>query len=144
MNWIPVAAHMVRDNNKCILCRRCAVQFAKKYRVWVSSAQMSVDSRLISATAFEMDLGDTSCVSCGQCIAVCPTGALYEKDNTEEVFAAIADPDEICGSSVLLRQSVQDSGEAFGMPIGTDVEGKLAAALRRLGFDKVFDTDILC
>ncbi len=86
-----------------------------------------------------MDLGDTSCVSCGQCIAVCPTGALYEKDNTEEVFAAIADPEKyvIVQCAPAVRAGL---GEAFGMPIGTDVEGKLVAALRRLGFDKVFDT----
>ena len=87
-----------------------------------------------------MDLAETSCVSCGQCIAVCPTGAIYEKDNTEEVFAAIADPEKyvVVQCAPAVRAGL---GEAFGMPIGTDVEGKLAAALRRLGFDKVFDTD---
>ncbi len=104
------------------------------------SAQMSVDSRLISELPFDMDLGETSCVSCGQCIAVCPTGALYEKDNTEEVFAAIADPEKYVIVQCCTGCPCRTLGEAFGMPIGTDVEGKLAAALRRLGFDKVFDT----
>ena len=91
-------------------------------------------------TAFNMDLADTSCVSCGQCIAVCPTGALYEKDNTDEIFAAIADPDKyvVVQTAPSVRAGL---GEEFGYPMGTDVEGKMVAALRRLGFDKVFDTD---
>ena len=81
-----------------------------------------------------MDLADTSCVSCGQCIAVCPTGALYEKDNTDEVFAAIADPDKTCCCADSTIVYVQALGEEFGYPMGTDVEGKMVAALRRLGF----------
>ena len=132
------AAHMVRDNNKCILCRRCSAVCEKVQGVGVIGANERGFKTYIG-TAFDMDLGDTSCVSCGQCIAVCPTGALYEKDNTEEVFAAIADPEKyvIVQCAPAVRAGL---GEAFGMPIGTDVEGKLAAALRRLGFDKVFDT----
>jgi NADP-reducing hydrogenase subunit HndD len=87
-----------------------------------------------------MDLADTSCVSCGQCIAACPTGALYEKDCTADIFAAIADPDKyvVVQTAPSVRAGL---GEEFGLPMGTDVEGKMAAALRRLGFDKVFDTD---
>ena len=132
------AAHMVRDNNKCILCRRCSAVCEKVQGVGVIGANERGFKTYIG-TAFDMDLGDTSCVSCGQCIAVCPTGALYEKDNTEEVFAAIADPEKyvVVQCAPAVRAGL---GEAFGMPIGTDVEGKLAAALRRLGFDKVFDT----
>ena len=87
-----------------------------------------------------MGLGETSCVSCGQCIAVCPTGALTEKDYTDEVLAAIADPAKhvVVQTAPAVRAAL---GEEFGYPIGTDVEGKMAAALRRLGFDKVFDTN---
>ena len=87
-----------------------------------------------------MDLAETACVSCGQCIAVCPTGALSEKDDTEKVWAAINDPEKIVvvQTAPAVRASL---GEAFGYPMGTNVQGKLAASLRRLGFDHVFDTD---
>lgn len=132
------AAHMVRDNNKCILCRRCSAVCEKVQGVGVIGANERGFKTYIGS-AFNMDLAETSCVSCGQCISVCPTGALYEKDNTEEVFVAIADPEKyvVVQCAPAVRAGL---GEAFGMPIGTDVEGKLAAALRRLGFDKVFDT----
>ena len=87
-----------------------------------------------------MGLGETSCVSCGQCIAVCPTGALSEKDCTDKVLEAINDPSKhvIVQTAPAVRAGL---GEAFGYPIGTNVEGKMVAALRRIGFDKVFDTD---
>ena len=87
-----------------------------------------------------MGLGETSCVSCSQCIAVCPTGALREKDFTEEVFAALNDPEKVVlvQTAPAVRAAL---GECFGLPIGTDVQGKMAAALRQLGFDKVFDTN---
>ena len=87
-----------------------------------------------------MPLAETSCVSCGQCIAVCPTGALHEKEFIDDVFAALNDPTKyvMVQAAPAVRAAL---GEAFGMPIGTDVEGKLAAAMRRLGFDKVFDTN---
>jgi NADP-reducing hydrogenase subunit HndD len=133
------AAHMVRDNNKCILCRRCTAVCEKTQAIGVIGANERGFKTFIGS-AFNMGLGETSCVSCGQCIAACPTGAIYEKDNTKEVFAAIADPEKyvIVQTAPAVRAGL---GEAFGMPIGTDVEGKLAAALRRLGFDKVFDTN---
>ncbi|MFR7484227.1 MAG: [FeFe] hydrogenase, group A [Acutalibacter sp.] len=90
--------------------------------------------------AFEKPLGDVACVACGQCIVSCPTGALTEKDNTQEVLDAIHDPDKvvIVQTAPAVRAAL---GEEFGLPIGTNVEGKMVAALRRLGFDKVFDTD---
>ena len=91
-------------------------------------------------SAFDMGLGETSCVSCGQCIAVCPTGALYEKDSTEDVLAALANPEKHV--FVQVAPAVRAAlGEEFGYPIGTGVQGKLAAALRRIGFEKVFDTN---
>ena len=81
------AAHMVRDNSKCILCRRCSAVCEKVQGIVVIGPNERGFKSYIG-TAFNMDLADTSCVSCGQCIAVCPTGALHEKDNTDEIFAA--------------------------------------------------------
>ena len=133
------AAHMYRDNNKCILCRRCSAVCEKVQGIGVIGANERGFATNI-ACAFDMELGDTSCVSCGQCIAVCPTGALSEKDYTSEVLEAIADPEKyvVVQTAPAVRAGL---GEAFGLPIGTNVEGKMVAALRRIGFDKVFDTD---
>lgn len=133
------AAHMYRDNNKCILCRRCSAVCDKIQAVGVIGPNERGFKTNI-ASAFNMGLGDTSCVSCGQCIAVCPTGALSEKDNTDEVFAAIADTSKhvIVQTAPSVRAGL---GEEFGLPIGTNVEGKMVSALRRLGFARVFDTD---
>ncbi|MBR5164976.1 MAG: [Ruminococcus sp.] len=133
------AAHMYRDNNKCILCRRCVAVCSKTQGIGVIGANERGFKTYIGS-AFDMGLGETSCVSCGQCIAVCPVGAIAEKDFTKQVMAAIADPEKtvIVQTAPAVRAGL---GEAFGLPIGTNVEGKMAAALRRLGFDKVFDTD---
>ncbi|RPF43089.1 NAD(P)-dependent iron-only hydrogenase catalytic subunit [Hydrogenoanaerobacterium saccharovorans] len=134
------AAHMVRDNSKCILCRRCVAVCSKNQGVGVIGANERGFKTEIGC-AFETPLGETTCISCGQCITVCPTGALYEKDSTEEVRQAIADPEKI--ALVQTAPSIRATlGECFGLPIGTDVEGKMVAALRRLGFDLVFDTDL--
>lgn len=133
------APHMIRDNSKCILCRRCVGVCENVQGIGVIGANARGFSTYIGQ-AFDMGLGETSCVSCGQCIAVCPTGALTEKDNTDDVFAALADPTKHV--FVQTAPSVRAAlGEEFGLPIGTNVEGKMAAALRRLGFEKVFDTD---
>ena len=134
------AAHMYRDNNKCILCRRCSAVCDKIQAVNVIGPNERGFRTNISSP-FGMGLGETSCVSCGQCIAVCPTGALSEKDDTAKVFDAIADPKKyvIVQTAPSVRAGL---GEEFGLPIGTNVEGKMVAALRRLGFDKVFDTDL--
>ncbi|MGN0653321.1 MAG: NADH-dependent [FeFe] hydrogenase, group A6 [Oscillospiraceae bacterium] len=133
------AAHMVRDNNKCILCRRCAAVCQANQGVGVIGANERGFTTNISC-AFDQGLGETSCISCGQCIVNCPVGAIYEKDNTAAVLEAIADPDKyvIVQTAPAVRAAL---GEDFGLPIGTNVEGKMAAALRRLGFDNVFDTD---
>ena len=133
------AAHMVRDNNKCILCRRCSAVCEKSQAVGVIGPNRRGFATFIGSP-FEMGLGDTSCVACGQCIAACPTGALYEKDFIDEVLAAIEDPKKhvVVQPAPSVRAAL---GEEFGYPMGTDVEGKMAAALRRIGFDKVFDTD---
>ena len=133
------AAHMYRDNNKCILCRRCVAACKANQSVAVIGPNERGQATHIGC-AFDIPLGETNCVSCGQCIVVCPTGAISEKDQTDEVWAALADPTKhvVVQTAPSVRATL---GEAFGMPIGTNVEGKMAAALRRLGFDKVFDTD---
>ncbi len=133
------APHLVRDNSKCVLCRRCVAACGKVQSVSVIGPNDRGFSTHIGS-AFDRGLAETGCVSCGQCINVCPTGALQEKDNTEEVFAALADPSKhvVVGTAPAVRVAL---GECFGMPIGTNVEGKMVAALRRLGFDGVFDVD---
>ena len=133
------AVHMFRDNSKCILCRRCVAMCEQVQGIGVIGPNQRGFATNIGS-AFEMGLGETSCVSCGQCIAVCPTGALYEKSCIDDVLAAIHDPNKhvIVQTAPAVRAGL---GEEFGYPIGTDVQGKMAAALRRIGFDKVFDTN---
>ncbi len=133
------AAHMYRDNNKCILCRRCVAVCSKTQGIGVIGANERGFKTFIGS-AFEMGLGETSCVSCGQCIAVCPVGAISEKDYVKDVLAAIADPEKtvLVQTAPAVRAGL---GECFGLPIGTNVEGKMVSALKKLGFDKVFDTD---
>ena len=132
------AAHMIRDNSKCILCRRCVAACENQAVSVIGANARGFDTHISSA--FDKDLADVSCVSCGQCIVNCPTGALSEKDDTEKVFAAINDPSKfvVVQTAPSIRVTL---GEAFGMHLGTNVQGKMVAALRRLGFDKVFDTD---
>lgn len=133
------AMHMVRDDNKCILCRRCVAACSRQQSVGVIGTNDRGFNTHIGC-AFDMDLGDVACVSCGQCIVVCPTGAIYEKDQTQEVWDAINDPSKhvIVQTAPSIRATI---GEEFGLPIGTDSTGKMVASLRRLGFDGVFDTD---
>ena len=132
------AAHMYRDNSKCINCRRCVAACGAQ-DVGVIGANYRGIETVINC-AFDMDLGDTACVSCGQCINVCPTGALSEKDNTGDVWNALADKDKVVvvQTAPAVRASL---GEAFGFDMGTPVEGKMVSALRELGFDHVFDTN---
>lgn len=141
-NTYPIdnsAVHMYRDNSKCILCRRCVAACRANQDVGVIGANERGFSTHIGC-AFDLNLSEVACVSCGQCITVCPTGALAEKDNTEEVWAAINDPTKhvLVQTAPSIRATL---GECFNMPIGTDVEGKMVAAIRRLGVDGVFDTD---
>ncbi len=134
------APHMYRDNSKCILCRRCVAACKNMQSIGVIGANERGFKTHIGC-AFEQDLNDVACVSCGQCIVACPTGALSEKDDTGKVWAALADPSKhvIVNTAPSIRVTL---GEAFGMPVGTNVEGKMVAALRRLGFEHVFDTDV--
>ena len=133
------ASHMYRDNEKCILCRRCVAVCEKNQGVGVIGANArGFDTHI--GCAFEMPLGDVSCISCGQCITVCPTGAIAERDDTAKVIEAINDPAKhvIVQTAPAVRVGL---GEEFGYEMGTVVTGKLVAALRALGFDKVFDTN---
>lgn len=132
------AAHLVRDNNKCILCRRCVATCRQQYVSVIGANDRGMDTSI--GQAFDLPLNNTPCISCGQCTAVCPTGALTEKDDTDKVWAALADPEKhvVVQTAPSVRATL---GECFDMPIGTNVEGKMVAGLRRLGFDKVFDTD---
>lgn len=130
---------IVRDNNKCILCRRCVAACAKTQGVYAIGMQNRGFKTQIGSE-FGKSLNDVACINCGQCIAACPTGALTEKDATKEVWAALNDPDKyvVFQTAPAIRVAI---GEEFGLPIGTRCTGKMVTAIRRLGADKVFDVD---
>ena len=130
--------YLVRDNGKCILCRRCVAACANQHVAVIGPNGRGFDTHI--GCMFERPLNEVACVSCGQCIVSCPTGALTERDQCDEVLAAINDPEKyvVVQTAPAIRATL---GECFGVPVGTNVKGKMVAALRRLGFDKVFDTD---
>ena len=130
--------HLVRDNSKCILCRRCVAACANQHVAVIGPNSRGFDTHI--GCMFEQPLANVACVSCGQCIVACPTGALTEKDQCADVLAVLNDPTKyvVVQTAPSIRATL---GECFGMPVGTNVEGKMVAALRRLGFRKVFDTD---
>ncbi|MBD0324639.1 MAG: (2Fe-2S)-binding protein, partial [Aldersonia sp.] len=128
-----------RDVTKCIMCRRCETMCNEVQTCGVlTGVNRGFDA--VVAPAFEMNLEHTACTFCGQCVAVCPVGALSEHDHSWEVVNAIADPDKVVvvQTAPAVRAAL---GEEFGMGPGISVTGKMVAALRRLGFDHVFDTD---
>ena len=133
------ALHLVRDNSKCILCRRCTAMCSKVQQVGVIGCNDRGFATHVGP-AFDRDLVEVDCISCGQCIVACPTGALTETDDTYTVMQAIQDPSKhvVVAPAPSIRATL---GESFGMPVGTNVEGKMVTALKRLGFDKVFDVD---
>ena len=131
---------IIRDNNKCVLCRRCVATCAKIQQIGVIGANNRGFDTYVGS-AFEQALESTSCINCGQCIVACPVGALYERDDTDKVFEALADPKKhvmICTAPSVRAQL----GECFGYEPGTDVEGKMVSALKALGFDGVYDMNL--
>ncbi|MCG8402339.1 MAG: [FeFe] hydrogenase, group A [Firmicutes bacterium] len=129
---------IVRNYNKCIKCRRCEAACKKIQDVNIYSAQRRGFNTVI-APAFMRDMSEADCIACGQCLSLCPTAALAEREYIREVWEAIADPERI--TVVQTAPAAQVSlGELFGLPAGTVVTGKMVAALRRIGFDHVFST----
>jgi NADP-reducing hydrogenase subunit HndD len=130
---------IVRDNNKCILCRRC-VSVCQNVQTVSAIGPTNRGFETEISPVFGKSISEISCINCGQCIVNCPVGALKEKDDIDRVWEALADPDKhvVVQTAPAVRVAL---GEEFGMPMGAIVKGKMVAALRRLGFDKVFDTD---
>ena len=130
---------IVRDFNKCVLCRRCVATCKNVQGIGAIDCINRGFESCVS-TAGDKSLADVDCTFCGQCIESCPTGALHEKDDTDKVWAKLKDPDTfvVAQTAPAVRVAL---GEEFNMPIGTNVKGKMVTALKRLGFDKVFDTN---
>lgn len=131
---------IIRDNNKCVLCRRCVATCAKVQGIGVIGANNRGFDTYIGSS-FAEALEDTSCINCGQCIVACPVGALYERDDTDKVFAALADPSKhvVISTAPSVRAQI---GECFGYDPGTDCEGKMVSALKALGFEGVYDLNL--
>jgi len=129
---------VVRDPNKCILCGRCIAVCSQIQSVNAIDF-VNRGSKTLVSTFFNEGLGNVECANCGQCILVCPTGALSEKSSIDDVWKAIHDPKKtvVVQTAPAVRAAI---GEEFGMPAGSLVTGKMAAALRRVGYDRVFDT----
>ena len=131
--------YLIRDNSKCILCRRCVAMCRKVQGVGAIGAnERGFDTHI--ACAFDMQLKNTSCVGCGQCINVCPTGALTERSEVDRMWAALNNPNKyvVVGTAPAVRAAL---AEEFDLPTGTNCQGKINTALRYLGFKKVFDVN---
>ena len=130
---------VVRDNSKCVMCTRC-VAACNKQTIGVIGPKKRGYAKVIGSP-FDRALAETSCVNCGQCVVACPVGALYEKSNTADVWKAIEDPEKqvVFFTAPSIKATL---GEAFGMPAGKNVDGKMVAAIKQLGDVKCFNMDI--
>ena len=130
---------IIRDFNKCVLCRRCVATCKNVQKIGAIDVANRGFNSCVS-TVENRSLNDVNCTNCGQCIIACPTGALREKDNTKDVWKQLKDEEKIVivQTAPAVRAAL---GEEFGMPVGTNVTGKMVTALKRIGFNKVFDTN---
>lgn len=130
---------LIRDMDKCIMCRRCETMCNEVQAVGALSG-INRGFNAVVSPAFELPMGDTVCTHCGQCVAVCPTGALTENDATYEIIEALADPEKVVvvQTAPAVRVAI---GEEFGKAPGSIVTGQMVSALKQIGFDYVFDTD---
>ena len=134
-----ISPSIVRDTSKCIMCKRCVATCKNIQEIGaIAVAGRGFESRIASTN--DESLNNVNCVFCGQCIEACPVGALKEKDDTKQVWKKLNDKDTfvVVQTAPAVRAAL---GEEFGMPIGTNVTGKMVTALKKIGFDKVFDTD---
>ncbi len=140
MQWFmdSTSPSIVRNPDKCILCRRCIAACSQVQSVHaINTAHRGKMSHV--TTFMDKGLGNVQCINCGQCVLVCPTGAIVEKDEIQDVWSALSDPNKVVvvQTAPAVRVAI---GEEFEMPAGSISTGKMAAALRRVGFNKVFDT----